>query len=160
MIHFDNNLCSDQLAIEIFSTMWLGWQKPACYSFSLPLLTRKKKPTKTNGLNQRNKYFFPLGPPVLSEFSLLHCLLAQCGRKSGWTGWIQQAPELMSLPLMSPPGATPPARVADKGLHASREGTDVQERPSSLPGGGASRKRSGRTAFLLFTLRKHPSPRT
>ena len=68
-------------------------------------------------------------------------------------------PESMSLPPTSPAGSSLPARVADKGLHAVREGTDVQESPSSLPGGRASRKHNERAKFLFFTLKIHPSPR-
>lgn len=104
----------------------------------------------------REMFLFPLGP---HEVVRGHSTASwpNVAKKVDETGWIRKPPESMSLQPTSPPGSSPPARVADKGLHAVREGTDVQESPSSLPGGRASRKHNER---VKFTLRIHPSPRT
>ena len=139
------------------------WQKSTCYSILLtPLIRGKKKNSKRSGLNKTNDSFSSWASWAGQESS--HCLLAQHGRKCRWNrrnqSLQQKTLEPLSLPPTSLSAFMPSARVADKGLHTVREGTDVQESPSCLPGGRVSIKCNERTTFLFFTLRTHPSPRT
>lgn len=117
---------------------------------------------KSSGLNKTNDFFSSWASWAGQES--FHCLLAQHRRKCGWNrrnkSLQQKAVEPISHPPKSLSAFMPSARVADKGLHMAREGTDVQESPSWMLGGRVSIKCNERTTFLFFTVRTHPSPRT